>query len=63
MSATEILENTLEAIQAAPDMELAGIVRISGSIKSMNNEIAKEIMSKGICTVDSFDIHGDEMLK
>jgi len=84
---------TVEAIQVAPDMELAGVVRRSTSVgnipEELSNvkvvsdisglgkvdvailcsptrsipEIAKDIMSKGICTVDSFDIHGNEMLK
>lgn len=83
---------SVEAVQAAPDMELVGVVRRSGSVKDvpveLTNvkivsdisdlgkvdvailcsptrsipEIANHIMSKGICTVDSFDIHGDEML-
>ncbi|TCO06139.1 diaminopimelate dehydrogenase [Natronoflexus pectinivorans] len=84
---------SVEAIQAAPDMELAGVVRRAGStgnnppeladIKVVSDiselgkvdvavlcsptrsipQVAKAIMEKGICTVDSFDIHGDEMLK
>lgn len=62
-----------EAIKAAPDMELAGIYHhndcldcIAGNIDVMllctpTREVPKfaAIMaSKGICTVDSFDIHG-----
>jgi diaminopimelate dehydrogenase len=84
---------SVEAIQAAPDMELAGVVRRPESANSIPNElanvkvvsdisdlgkvdvavlcsptrkipeVAKSIMAKGICTVDSFDIHGEEMLK
>lgn len=82
----------VEAVQAASDMELAGVVRRSQTAKNTPveltgvkivsdiselgkvdvavlcsptrsiPEIAKSILSKGICTVDSFDIHGDEML-
>ena len=79
----------LQAIEAAPDMEVAGIVRrptslnqpvpkelanipIVGSIKELEkvdaailavptrsvSEYAKEILSLGINTIDSFDIHG-----
>jgi len=81
----------VEAIQAASDMELAGIVRRASSventpveltgIKIVSNidelgkvdvavlcgptrtvpETAKAIVEKGICTVDSFDIHGDDL--
>ncbi len=81
----------VEAIQAAPDMELTGIVRRASSvgdipleltgIKIVSNidelgkvdvavlcgptrsipETAKAIVEKGICTVDSFDIHGDSL--
>jgi diaminopimelate dehydrogenase len=84
---------SVEAIQAAPDMELVGVVRRAGStgetpvelagVKIVSDiselgkvdvavlcsptrsipEVAKSIMEKGICTVDSFDIHGDEMWK
>ena len=77
---------SVEAIQAAPDMELAGVVRrdptskpaelsgvwVVGSIEELGKvdvailctptrnipEVAKSILEKGICTVDSFDIHG-----
>lgn len=77
---------TLEAIEAAPDFECAGIVRrnpsdrsdipenipVVGSIKELTDvdvailatptrsveENANEILSMGINTVDSFDIHG-----
>lgn len=76
---------SLEAIEAAPDFEIAGIVRrnpadhgdipvgipVVGSIKELKDvdvailatptrsveEHAKEILSMGINTVDSFDIH------
>lgn len=80
----------VEAVQAAKDMELAGVVRRSTAgcvpveltgVKIVSNiddlgkvdvailcgpsrsvpEIAKEIVGKGICTVDSFDIHGDAL--
>jgi len=83
----------LEAVQTAPDMELAGVVRRPGSVAKITEElvnikivsdiadlgpvdvailcspsrsipeVAKGIMSKGICTVDSFDIHGEELMK
>ncbi|MDG5798803.1 diaminopimelate dehydrogenase [Marinilabiliaceae bacterium ANBcel2] len=82
----------VEAVNAAPDMELAGVVRRAGSagnnppelanVKVVSDisdlgkvdvavlcsptrsipEVASAILAKGICTVDSFDIHGDEML-
>ncbi len=84
---------SVEAVQAAPDMELAGVVRRAVSANNIPDElsnvkvvsdiselgkvdvailcsptrmipeVAKSIMAKGICTVDSFDIHGEEMLK
>lgn len=76
----------LEALQAAPDFEIAGVVRRAGDAnrpKELNDylvvknidelqavdvailctptrkveEYAKEILAKGINTVDSFDIH------
>lgn len=80
----------VEAVQAAQDMELAGVVRRSvsgpapaelagekivsdivelgkvdvailcGPSRSVP-EMAKSIVNKGICTVDSFDIHGDAL--
>jgi len=81
----------VEAVNAAPDMELAGVVRRStgnnppelADVKVVTDiadlgkvdvailcsptrsipATAKAIMEKGICTVDSFDIHGEEMLK
>lgn len=84
---------SVEAVQAAPDMELVGVVRRTDSVGTIPTEligvkivsdiselgkvdvailcsptrsipqVAKAIMEKGICTVDSFDIHGDEMWK
>ncbi len=84
---------SVEAVQAAPDMELVGVVRRTDSVETIPTEligvkivsdiselgkvdvailcsptrsipqVAKAIMEKGICTVDSFDIHGDEMWK
>ena len=81
----------VEAIQAAPDMELVGVVRRASSVENIPAElrdikitsdisdlgkvdvailcsptrsipqVAKALLEKGICTVDSFDIHGDEM--
>lgn len=84
---------SVEAVQAAPDMELVGVVRRADSVGAIPTEligvkivsdiselgkvdvailcsptrsipqVAKAIMEKGICTVDSFDIHGDEMWK
>ncbi len=83
---------SIDAIKAAPDMELAGIVRRPESLSKNTGElgginvvqditelekidvaiicspsrnipqIAEKIMSKGISTIDSFDIHGAEML-
>ncbi|MDE6008076.1 MAG: diaminopimelate dehydrogenase, partial [Muribaculaceae bacterium] len=77
---------TLEALEASPDFEIAGVVRRDASkredipaeipvvenIDELQNvdvailatptrkveEFAKEILAKGINTVDSFDIHG-----
>lgn len=77
----------LQAVQAAPDMELVGIVRRDANnipaeltnIKVVNDidqlgkidvailcgpsrsvpETASALLAKGICTVDSFDIHTD----
>lgn len=84
---------SVEAVQAAPDMELVGVVRRADSVGTIPTElfgvkivsdiselgkvdvailcsptrsipqVAKAIMEKGICTVDSFDIHGNEMWK
>lgn len=78
---------SLEALEAAPDFEVAGVVRrnpadrkdipssvpVVGSIDELENvdvailatptrevkKYAEEILSKGINTVDSFDIHSD----
>lgn len=70
-----------QAIQAAPDMELAGIFhhndrRVSGDEQAMRDnpieadvvllctptrevqKFASVLAARGICTVDSFDIHG-----
>lgn len=82
---------SVEAIQAAPDMQLVGVVRRASSASSIPIElkgvkivsdisalgevdvailcsptrsipqVAKTIMEKGISTVNSFDIHGDDM--
>lgn len=59
-----------EAIHAAPDMELAGIYHHYDSLEDMQADVAlvctptrevevfaKRLIEKGICTVDSFDIH------
>jgi diaminopimelate dehydrogenase len=58
------------AIHAAPDMELAGIYHHNDSLEDMQADVAlvctptreveqyaKRLIEKGICTVDSFDIH------
>lgn len=58
------------AIHAAPDMELAGIYHHNDSLDDMQADVAlvctptrevevfaKRLIEKGICTVDSFDIH------
>lgn len=83
---------SIDAVNAAPDMELAGVVRRSVAaempaelehIKVVSDiselgkvdvavlcspsrsilEVASKILSKGISTVDSFDIHGDALMK
>lgn len=84
---------SLEAVQAAPDMELMGVVRRASSVGNVPNELngikivsnidelgkvdvailcgptrsipetAVELVKKGIRTVDSFDIHGEELWK
>jgi len=84
---------SVEAVQAAADMELVGVVRRADSVKNIPAElqgvkvvsdiselgevdvailcsptrnipeVAKAYMEKGISTVNSFDIHGEEMLK
>lgn len=59
-----------EAINAAPDMELTGIYHHYDSLEVMQADVAlvctptrevevfaKRLIEKGICTVDSFDIH------
>jgi diaminopimelate dehydrogenase len=81
----------VEAVQEAPDMALAGVVRraesvgaapaelagvkVAGSIEELGKvdvallcsptrsvpEVAKSLVAKGICTVDSFDIHGQPL--
>ena len=82
----------VEAVQAAPDMDLVGVVRRASSVgnslpaglanvKVVSDiddlgkvdvailcgptrsipEVAKKMVEKGICTVDSFDIHGDSL--
>ncbi len=81
----------VEAVQEAPDMELAGVVRraesvgevpvelagvkVVSSIEELGKvdvailcsptrsipEVAKSLVAKGICTVDSFDIHGQPL--
>lgn len=58
------------AVNAAPDMELAGIYHHNDSLDDMQADVAlvctptrevevfaKRLIEKGICTVDSFDIH------
>jgi len=74
----------IAAVNAAPDMELAGIVvrrdigevpgvAVTNDVKTLGKvdvallctpsrqmeELAKQYLAMGICTVDSFDIHGD----
>lgn len=59
-----------QAILAAPDMELAGIYHHNDNLDAMQADavllctptrevesFAKKLLEKGICTVDSFDIH------
>ena len=59
-----------QAIQAAPDMELAGIYHHNDTLESIAADavllctptrevesFARKLLEKGICTVDSFDIH------
>ncbi|HBG44075.1 MAG TPA: diaminopimelate dehydrogenase, partial [Firmicutes bacterium] len=84
----------IDAVQTAPDMELAGVVRRASSLNSNNDtlqtlgvhavsdirelenvqaailctptrtipDVAESILSLGINTVDSFDIHGQPIL-
>jgi diaminopimelate dehydrogenase len=60
-----------ESVKAAPDMELAGIFHHNDCLDCINADVvllctptrevptfAAILASKGICTVDSFDIHG-----
>lgn len=60
-----------EAVKAAPDMELAGVYHHDDCLDCMDADVAlvctptREVQSfatvlasRGICTVDSFDIHG-----
>ena len=59
-----------QAITAAPDMELAGIYHHNDNLDTLQADavllctptrevesFAKKLLEKGICTVDSFDIH------
>lgn len=59
-----------QAIKAAPDMELAGIYHHNDNLDTLQADavllctptrevesFAKKLLEKGICTVDSFDIH------
>ncbi len=59
-----------QAINAAPDMELAGIYHHNDNLDDIQADVvmlctptrevesfAKKLLEKGICTVDSFDIH------
>ena len=60
-----------QAVQAAPDMELAGVFHHNDCLDCMDADVAlictptREVQkfatvlaARGICTVDSFDIHG-----
>lgn len=60
-----------EAVKAAPDMELAGVYHHNDCLDCMDADVAlvctptREVLkfatvlaARGICTVDSFDIHG-----
>ena len=60
-----------EAVKAAPDMELAGVYHHNDCLDCMDADVAlvctptREVQkfatvlaARGICTVDSFDIHG-----
>ena len=59
-----------QAIKAAPDMELAGIYHHNDNLDEIQADVvllctptrevegfAQKLLAKGICTVDSFDIH------
>lgn len=60
-----------EAVKAAPDMELVGVFHHSDNLAAVEADVAllctptrsvpeyaELFLKKGICTVDSFDIHG-----
>ena len=60
-----------EAVRTAPDMELAGIYHHGDALEEIRAEVAllctptravpqfaEKMLRQGICTVDSFDIHG-----
>ena len=60
-----------EAIKAAPDMEMAGVFHHNDSLDCIDADVvlvctptrevqkfATVLAARGICTVDSFDIHG-----
>ena len=60
-----------QAVNAAPDMQLTGIFHHTDSLESLDADVcvlctptrevpsfAKLLAERGICTVDSFDIHG-----
>ena len=59
-----------QAIKAAPDMELAGVYHHNDNLDTIQADVvllctptrevegfAQKLLAKGICTVDSFDIH------
>ena len=59
-----------QAVLSAPDMELAGIFHHNDNLDSINADVvllctptrevphfAEQLAARGICTVDSFDIH------
>lgn len=86
-----IVKYSLQAVQAAKDLELVGVVRRKESLNKKSPELegvkvvadiaelgkvdvailalpsreipeaAKALIEKGICTVDSFDIHGKDI--
>ena len=66
-----------EAVQSAPDMELAGIYHHNDCLDCLDRDIdvmlvctptrevqkfATVMAARGICTVDSFDIHGQSVV-
>ena len=82
----------VQAVEAAPDLELAGVVRrqVAGALPPELREVqvvddiqklgrvdaallcvpsrtvpdkAREVLELGINTVDSFDIHGEDLLR